>query len=591
MHPKHLQSIAPSLLYVTLGVSLTNRIVEPLRAQIPPTQVPNPINRFPEPPLTPSSPLKPILPQQDPLHSTPSTSPNPQESPDAVPGTIKVERYEVVGSTVFSREDLAKVTLAFIGFVSFDQMIQAREAVKNLYLSKNYLGTIVYIPSGQAIQIDGGVVKIQVVEHGLNAAQIKVTGTHRLNPNYVRSRLLIATGKPLNQNRLVEALRLLQLDPLIESVSADLSAGTKPGMNLLEVKVKEKQSFNPEISIDNNRSPSVGSVERRLQLNQANLLGLGDVISAAYTNTDGSNTLDTRYKIPLSPYNTALILSYGRTSSNVVEHPFNQLDIIADSRYYNLTLRQPIIQTASEQSTQELAIGITAAREESETSLLSLPFPLAAGADNQGRTRISALRFFQEYTRRNNRQVLSARSQFSVGLDAFNSTINVTGPDSRFFAWQGEVRWLRVLAPDTLLLVRGDVQLADRPLVPLEQFALGGQASVRGYRQDALLTDNGAFTSVELQLPIYHSLSRQTVLQLVPFVDFGTAWNSSAGGTLNSNTLTIPNTLASAGLGLQLRQGNFLARFDWGIPIIDFPSRRETWQENGLYFSLSYSPF
>jgi len=250
-----------------------------------------------------------------------------------------------------------------------------------------------------------------------------------------------------------------------------------------------------------------------------------------------------------------------------------------------LTLRQPIIQTASEQSVRELAIGMTAAREESETSLLGLHFPLAPGADDQGRTRISALRFFQEYTQRNNREVLSARSQFSVGLNALSSTINVTPPDSRFFVWQGEVRWLRVIASDTSVLVRGNLQLADRPLVPLEQFTLGGLASVRGYRQDALLSDNGAFASVELQFPIYHSRSRQTVLQLIPFVDYGTAWNNSKGATLNHNIL------ASAGFGLQLRQGNFLARFDWGIPIVNFPSRRETWQENGLYFSLSYTLF
>ena len=158
MHDKHWQSIAPSLLQVTLGVLSYNMIAELSRAQTIPPPVPNPINRFPEPPLTPSSPLKPIPPQPDPLNSVPSTSPNPQESPDEVPGTIKVERYQVVGSTVFSREELDKITLSFTGFVSFDQIIQAREAVKNLYLSKNYLGTVVYIPSGQSIQIDGGVV-------------------------------------------------------------------------------------------------------------------------------------------------------------------------------------------------------------------------------------------------------------------------------------------------------------------------------------------------------------------------------------------------------------------------------------------------
>ena len=547
-------------------------------------RLPDAIDRFPEPP-TPSQPLQPLSPQPAPLQPAPFEEPNPQPPPDAAPETIKVYRYEVVGSTVFTAEEFDRVTLPFTGSVSFDRIIQARDAVQELYGSQDYLGTIVYIPAEQAVQIEGGIVRIEVVENGLSAEEIDVIGTKRLNPNYIRSRLVRAAGKPLNRNRLIEALRLLQIDPLIESISADLSAGVEPGKNRLEVKVKEQSPFNGEIAIDNHRSPSVGSMQRQSFLNWANLLGLGDVITAAYTNTDGSHTLDTQYKIPIAPDNTTLILSYGRTWSSVIEQPFDRLDIAAGGRYYNVTLRHPIVQTASAQSIEEFALGITATRRESETTLLDFPFPLAAGADNEGKTRISVLRFFQEYSRRDNQEVLSARSQFSVGLDAFDSTINESAPDSRFLAWQGEVRWLRVLAPNTILLLRGSLQLADRPLLPLEQFALGGWGSVRGYRQDALIADNGAFGSVEVQFPLYHSQSRQTVLQLIPFFDFGTVWNSGGTETFDRNTLT------AIGLGLQLRQGNFLARLDWGFPLVNLSSRRETWQENGLFFSLSYSLF
>jgi len=59
-------------------------------------------------------------------------------------------------------------------------------------------------------------------------------------------------------------------------------------------------------------------------------------------------------------------------------------------------------------------------------------------------------------------------------------------------------QWTRNLAQDTLLLVRANAQLADRALVPLEQFALGGEGSVRGYLQDFLLTDNGIKASAEV---------------------------------------------------------------------------------------------
>ena len=57
-----------------------------------------------------------------------------------------------------------------------------------------------------------------------------------------------------------------------------------------------------------------------------------------------------------------------------------------------------------------------------------------------------------------------------------------------YFSWRGQAQLVRLLAPDTLFLIRADVQLADRALVPLEQIGVGGQETVRGYRQDLLLS-------------------------------------------------------------------------------------------------------
>lgn len=334
--------------------------------------------------------------------------------------------------------------------------------------------------------------------------------------------------------------------------------------------------------------PSVGSFERGLQLNQANLLGLGDGLSVGYTNTDGSNNVNASYTLPLNPRNGTLSLGYGTTLSNVIEYPFNRLNIKANFRYYDVTLRQPVFQTPR----QEFALGLTGSRRESDVSLLGRHIYgqlISPGADNQGRTRISALRFFQEWTSRSSREVLAARSQFSLGLGAINATIHRTAPDSRFFAWQGQGQWVRLLAPDTLLLIRGDIQLATRALVPLEQFGLGGQETVRGYRQDFLLTDNAIFASIEGRLPIYRASQGRTLLQIAPFVDVGTGWNNSARTEQDAN---IPSTLVSVGLGLRLQLGdNLTARFDYGIPLVDVSSRKRTWQENGLLFSVQYSPF
>ncbi|MEH1897854.1 MAG: ShlB/FhaC/HecB family hemolysin secretion/activation protein [Nostoc sp.] len=589
-YPQNLITSQLQLLILLSSISSS-----PLKAQaVDTTQLPTsnfilsqqlPPPRDLQPPI-PSPRPSPELPQQLPppaeLFPPSVPTPTPDEPPlGNFPQTIVVERFEVLGSTVFSPKELAKATAEFTKRpISLTEVYQARSKITDLYVRNGYITSGAYIPP-QTIQ--SGVVKIQVVEGKLE--DIQVTGTRRLNPNYVRSRLAIATSAPLNRQRLLEALQLLQLNPLIQNVSAELSAGSRTGSSLLEVKVSEAKTFSSQIVLDNGRSPSVGSFRRRLQLNEANLLGLGDSLGVAYTNTDGSNSFDASYTLPLNPRNGTLTFNYGTTSSNVIEPPFNVLDIESASRYYEVTFRQPIVQTP----TQEFALGLTASRRESEASYSplgeQLPFP-GLGADEQGRTKVSAFRFFQEWTSRNSRQVIALRSQFSLGIDVLNPTINQNAPDGRFFAWQGQAQWIRLLAPETLLLLRLNTQLASRTLLPLEQFGLGGQDSIRGYRQDYLLTDNGTFVSAEVQVPILRLPQIDSTLQVVPFADFGIGWNSS--GRENPNH----NTLAAVGLGLRWTQGDrFTVRLDWGVPLISVDSNDRTLQENGLYFSLLYNPF
>ncbi|BAY15510.1 surface antigen D15 domain-containing protein [Anabaenopsis circularis NIES-21] len=556
-------------------------LVAQTRPNLPaPETLPRPQLPQPTPPETPT------LPPPEDLFQTPrETTPTPETAPSGVRDTILVTRFEVIGSTVFSPEELATVTQEFTGkLITFAELLRVSDAVTKLYTDKGYISSGAFIPADQTFKSRGDVVKIQVIEGSVES--IEVRGLKRLNPDYVRSRIAVATGKPLNVNKLLQALQLLQLNPLIKNISAELAAGSRPGSSIIDVKVSEAKTFSAQVSLNNNRVPSIGSFQRQIQLTQANLLGLGDGLSIAYANTDGSNDVDVSYTLPVNPYNGTVQFQYNYTSSNVVEEPFDVLDIEGRSQDFAVTFRQPLIQTP----TTEFALGITANRRNSDIGYLEslagerIPFPSPGSVD--GQTRLSVLRFFQDWTQRNSREVFAARSQFSFGLDAFDATNSGAPPDSRFFSWRGQAQWVRLLAPDTLLLLRADAQLADRALVPLEQFGLGGQQTVRGYRQDLLLTDNAFFVSAELRYPILRAPQLGGVLQLTPFIDYGTTYNSS------NRADPDPNSLASVGLGLLWQSDRINARFDWGIPLIDANSRNNTLQENGLYFSLVYTqPF
>jgi len=541
-------------------------------------QLPNPIQPR-EPELPAPEPPKPPAPS--PLQPTRPTPAESEFRPDLA-GTIRVDRFEFEGNTAFSDRELAEITKPFAGReITFAELIAAEAAVTQKYVAAGYINSGAVIPANQTFSRQGAVVKIQIVEGGLD--EIQITGNRRLNSNYLRSRLEIATRRPLNRDRLLQALQILQLDPLIANISAELQAGSRPENSRLEVRVKEADSFQGEVFADNNRSPSVGSFRRGVGINQTNLLGLGDGLEVSYANTDGSNELNGSYTFPINPRNGTIRLSAGATKTNVIEEPFGAAGIEGKSRTYELTYRQPIV----EKPDRNLALGVTLSRQESNTFLLGERFALSAGANERGETRVSTVRFFQEYVQRSSSQVFAARSQFSLGTDFLGATANDSGPDSRFLAWRGQAQYVRLLAPETLLIVRSDIQLADRPLLSLEQIGIGGVASVRGYRQDLLLTDNGAIAIAEVRIPVWRVPKVKGLLQVAPFIDFGVGWNHS-GEKANPDS----DKLLGAGVGLLWQMGDqFNLRLDYGIPLINAQSSDRTFQEKGIYFRINYFPF
>ena len=495
-----------------------------------------------------------------------------------IPEQIVVKDFDIVGSSIFTEQELNQAIKSYRNRpLTLPELFQARSMITKLYTDKGYVSSGAYIPPQE---LDNGTVKIAVLEGKLE--EVKVSGNENLSADYVSSRIESAAGKPINVDSLLSALQLLRLDPLIDNVSAELSAGIRPGTSLLDIKIQEADVFNVSAGFDNSRSPSIGSNQRSIALNHGNLLGFGDRLGLQYANTEGSDAFDISYGVPVNSKNGTIKAAFGINSNDVVEEPFDPINIESESRYYELNLRQPILL----KPTREFALGMSLTRTESETSLGNERFELSRGANDDGETRISAIRLFQEFVNRNDKEVLAFRSQFSLGVDALSATINDDGePDSTFFAWRGQSQWVRRLNEDFLFLLRGDAQLSGGSLVPLEQFRIGGVSSARGYRQDLSLGDSGLFASAELRIPVLRFKRFDGLVQIAPFFDIGTVWNS--------DDIEIGNaTLPAIGVGLNLGLGdNFNARLDWGLPLTSIDGEDDSLQEDGIYFSIDSNFF
>lgn len=160
----------------------------------------NPIPILPSPEPIPES--EPLPPEED-LFPAPAS---PQEKPDPatpeVPSRIRVEAFEVKGSTVFTPSELAEVLAPYRDrALTFVELLEAQQAITNLYIEQGYITSGAYIPSQS---FEEGIVIVQVVEGKIET--IAVEGLDRLNAGYVRRRLELGTETPLNQQDLLEAL-------------------------------------------------------------------------------------------------------------------------------------------------------------------------------------------------------------------------------------------------------------------------------------------------------------------------------------------------------------------------------------------------
>ena len=104
-----------------------------------------------------------------------------------------------------------------------------------------YINSGAFIPANQTFSQKNAVVTIKVVEGGVE--YIEINGLKKLQESYVRNRIQRGISQPLERDKLLDQLQILQLDPLIKNISAELAAGTRPDQSVLEINVTEADPF------------------------------------------------------------------------------------------------------------------------------------------------------------------------------------------------------------------------------------------------------------------------------------------------------------------------------------------------------------
>lgn len=497
--------------------------------------------------------VRPELPAPGPPGTAPSIELPPVPPPGPKPGLasglrLRVERFEITGSTVFGADELARAVAPFTGReLETEGLLAARDAVTHLYVDAGYVTSGAVLPDQDPT---GGVVRLEVVEGKL--ASVEVGGNQHFRDGFFASRLLRAGRSPLRMEQLEEALRQLQRDPLIERVDAVLQPGGALGESRLVLTVLESHRYHLGLEGSNDRSPAIGSWGGTVDASFYNPVGWGEGLLAHGEFSEGLQDYEGRVEAPVTPWDTRAALHYQWTKTKIVESPFDELDIESRERTWGLELEQPIFRD----DLNDLRIGLIGELRKLETEVLGFDFCFEpeAGFSN-GLAHCSApqatvLRGQVTWTRRTQVDALALRSLLSVGIDAFGATTHGDHDlaDGRFVSWLAQAQWARALPHvlrDSQLVLRADLQLATEPLLSFERFAIGGRTTVRGYRENQLVTDNGAIGSAELRVPLWHDALGRHRIEIVPFMDVGYGWNDGADPQ--------DNLLWSGGIGIRVQ--------------------------------------
>ncbi len=469
---------------------------------------------------------------------------------------IFVSGWRVVGGTVFSEADFSAALAPWTGReVGSEELLAARDAVTRMYVEKGYLSSGATLPDQDP---EGGVIELRIVEGRLG--EVSVTGSRWLRDGWLEARVRRGAREPLNVIELEQALELLQQAPQIRRIDARLQPGPTRDESVLDLRVEEAFPFQLGFRVANDIATSIGGDRAEATLADIDLTGNADTLSATYSQGQGLSEWEASYDVPFTKWDTRLALAWNLSRSEVVEEPFSDLDVRSDRTSYSVTLSQPLFATPA----SSLELGVTGELQQSRLRILGEDFGFTEGIDN-GRTKETIVRAFASFFERSREQVIALRVSGNFGLDAFDSTTSDDSriPDSRFTYWLAQAQYARRLPESwrsSQLIARIDLQLAQDPLLPLDQLSIGGMATVRGYHVNQIVRDSGAIASLELRVPILRDANGRDRLQLAPFVDWGKAWN-------HEDTFGM-RWLASVGLGLryQLADRANVAVY-WGSPL------------------------
>ena len=451
-----------------------------------------------------------------------------------------LKEVKIEGNTVETTESLMDLVTVKNGELLNSRTLQENvQAIQEKYRADGYiLAKITDLNIAQ-----DGTLTIKISEGVLE--DYKVKGNKKTKDYVILREMRQKTGEPFNANLARRSMQRVYNLGFFEDVNVKMNPGVEPNAVVMEIDVKEKRTGS--FGIGAGYSSSDGMVGM-VSVSDTNFRGMGDTISISYE-MSGDDT-DARgytfmYRRPwLDKKETAGTLRVYNRVYEYDDYDENGNHKESFMRKYSggeFTLSRPM----SEYSTNFVTLRNRKDRyvKHTETGNAGNRSGNTAWlSSNFGTTRSVTFEHVTDTRDNVYEPTMGARASLSAEFAGF-------GGDFRYQKYTlGDTHYLKA-GRSQVFVLRGQYGFTTGSLSEYSQFRMGGQDTIRGYREDQFRGTRMALASLEYRFPIVSKVTGAL------FTDYGGAWSDGF----------MPEKMhGSIGVGLGLNTPIGPLRLDYG---------------------------
>ena len=427
----------------------------------------------------------------------PSASAQSLTSSATVEGVhFEISRFAVTGNTLLPQSSIDAALAPFVGTDRrFADVLLALEALEDAYRGAGHDVVQVVVPPQE---MSDGVVQFRVIEAKLGKLTIE-GNQHFSTENVRRSLPALGEGAPPNSTDLAVQLRMANENPA-KQTTALLRGGAADNEVDAVIRVRDERPWKVVATVDNSGNDATGNYRVGLGFQHANVTERDDVLNVqAITSpgqTDDVRIFGAGYHLPLYDLNSAidLVAGYSSVNSGTVQGLF---DVSGKGTIYSA--RWTYYLPSFTEYEHKASLGYNWGEYQSRVltngiSLVSDYRLSPVSLTYSGLWRAPRAEFGFHVTQARN---------IPGGTDGGQATfdaLRVGAPDDYMLTRAG-FNYALALPAEMRLRLAMSGQYSNDPLLPAEQFGLGGLGSVRGYQSRTFTGDRGYDGQAEVHSP------------------------------------------------------------------------------------------